>query len=229
LSSEAIDGVLDAARAASYLAHLESCPPCRVFDTELRESIAMLDELPRVDVREGFEEMVWNRIARENAERGGERSMVRWLRERLAALAPETRRGIGWSFATVGAVVFVLSLVSGDPAPESSIARTPRGSEPQLAADAGARLATPAGVQETASSSSVEDEFVAEMPQAVQEYLQNAKDLRLPDSVDRYRRSNYSYPVRRVDDPSLFLTGESASPSGPRAPAASEEATVISF
>ncbi len=231
LSSEAVDGVLDGVRAASYLAHLDSCPPCRVFDSQLREAIAMLAELPEVDAREGFEEAVWSRIAREtSAERGGlGRSVLRRMRARLGSLAPEMGRGVGWSFAGVGAFVLVLALVSGDPAPRSSVARVTPEPANEIAADVASRSTATRSASETASPSAGEDEFVAEMPEAVREYLQNAKELRLPNGAEHYRRSNYSYPVRRLDDPSLFLTGESSSPSGPRAPAASEEATVISF
>ncbi len=67
------------------------------------------------------------------------------------------------------------------------------------------------------------------MPEAVREYLNSAKELRLPGGAERYRRSNYSYPMRRVDDPSVYLMGESTSPSGPSPAASQEEAAVISF
>jgi hypothetical protein len=231
LSSEAIDGVLDRARAASYLAHLESCPPCRVFDAQLREAIAMLTELPEVDAREGFEDAVWSRIARESsaAERGLHRSLLGRMLAPWKRLAPDMGRGVGWSFAGVGAFVLVLALVSGDPAPRSSVARVTAEPANEIAADVATRSTAQQSASETASSSAGEDEFVAEMPEAVREYLQNAKELRLPNGAEHYRRSNYSYPVRRLDDPSMFLTGESPSPMGPLAPAASEEATVISF
>jgi hypothetical protein len=74
-----------------------------------------------------------------------------------------------------------------------------------------------------------EEEFTAGMPEAIRVYLQSAKDLRLPDGAERYRRSNYTYPVRRVADPSPFrFTGESPLTPSPEAES-EQDANVISF
>jgi anti-sigma factor RsiW len=229
LSSEALDGALEKDRRETYFAHLEACPPCRVFHEELRVAVAMLAELPEVDASEGFEERVWARIASENA--AAARAQGAWwsgLRSRVESLALGMRQGAGWSVVGVATAVLVLALVSSDPAPRSSAQRSAPVSGQEIASGS-SPVSSPVRTPEVRMVSE-EDEFVAEMPEAVREYLDNAKDLRLPGGADRYRRSNYSYPMRRVDDPSLFLMGESTPGMGPLPPPASQEdAAVISF
>ena len=63
-------------------------------------------------------------------------------------------------------------------------------------------------VLDTFSESPGDEELVAGIPDAVEKYLQNSLDLRLQTDSDRFRRSNYSYPLRRVQDPSFVpVTG----------------------
>jgi hypothetical protein len=211
-----------------------------VFHEEMRQAVALLCDLPEVDARAGFEERVWSRIAvaQEEGARGawGVRRTLDWIREWIAEAGARPGWVATWSVAGVAASLAVLTLVSSEPAPSGSVARksstAPSAEVAGLseAPDASSSISSGAStaVSEMASS---EDEFVAEMPEAVREYLDNAKDLRLPGSAERYRRANYSYPIRRVEDPSLLrVTGESSSPSyPPSAEGTGEESPVISF
>lgn len=236
LASSALDGALDARRTEVYFDHLRACPPCLAFHEELRRSLALLAELPVVDASEGFEDRVWSRLAEEGftgSQPARSPGFAGRVREWAAASFASSTGWERWSFASVAAAVFALALVSPDPAPRpakvaSSVSAPSPGAEV-------AELFTPSvpGSGAGAAAPRVglvaeEDEFVAEMPEAVREYLRHAKDLRLPVGEDGYRRSNYSYPVRRVVDPSPFqLTGESAAPSS--LPGAGDDAAVISF
>lgn len=238
LASEALDGALAPNESEFYFEHLRSCPPCLAFQEDLRHSLALLGEIPAVDASEGFEDRVLRRLAEErfvDSPRESGSFLPQGWREALvrAFAGPLVSR---WTFAGVAAAIAVLALVSSDPAPHSAILAT-RDSVPEsapLASADPAQTESPATSSPTASSpqfSGVEDENVAQMPAAVEEYLRNAADLRLSGGEDRYRRSNYSYPVRRVADPSPFqLTGESLSPLVPSSRAGvGEDATVISF
>jgi anti-sigma factor RsiW len=228
LASEAVDGTLSADLAWGFRDHLGTCPPCRVFFAELKESLALLSELPTVGVGEGFDEAVWAKLAEQKA-RGGRR---RWF------TLPQVL-GIGgawsrtWRLAPLGAAAAVLSVfaLTGKPpypsltgeAAEDGAAQAERallaGAEPQPVD------AVVAPVEEAG------EEIVGEMPEAVEVFLRNgARDLRL-EATDRLRRSNYSYPLRRVGEPSLIRVGTTTGYDAPSLgrPVADAGATVISF
>lgn len=240
LASDALDGALDARRSEEYFHHLRVCPPCLTFHEELRQSLALLEELPVVDVQDGFEDRVWRRLAQEGLT-GTESAAYRprldvRLREWFSTWTGASFGWERWSLAGVAAGVFALALVSPDPAPRSSIvgasaSSSVASSDADLArspsTELTSRVSSNVAAPPAASLVSQEDEFVAEMPEAVREYLRHAKDLRLPVGEDQYRRSNYSYPVRRVVNPSpLQLTGESTAPVSPTG---AGDATVIAF
>ena len=216
-TSAALDGALVSNDSTSYFLHLQSCPPCRLHHEEMRAALALLAELPPVEVSDTFEDRVWTRISEDREAREQRWALPSWLRSLNPSAAPAW---MGWSFAGVSASVVALALVSSDPAPLAH--RQATTTEPVIAS---------APISPSSSEKApvdAEEEFMAEMPEAIRVYLQHGQDLRLPDSGDRYRRSNYSYPVRRVTDPDPFqLTGESQNPSP--AAGSDQDATVISF
>jgi anti-sigma factor RsiW len=218
-TSAALDGALASNDSTSYFVHLQSCPPCRLHHEEMRTALALLSELPPVEVSDTFEDRVWTLIAEDRQAREQRWALPSWLRSFSA-----TPAWMGWSFAGVSAAVVALALVSSDPAPLATIAH--RATNPMTEqVIASAPTAVPVA-EKTAVEA--EEEFVADMPEAIRVYLQQGgQDLRLSDSAERYRRSNYTYPVRRVVDPDPFrLTGESQNPS----PAGSDQdGTVIQF
>ena len=72
-------------------------------------------------------------------------------------------------------------------------------------------------------------EVDSEMPEAVEEFLRSARDLRLQSDTDRLRRSKYTYPLRRVHAPSNVGRSVSSSPVPAGHQPSEPEATVISF
>lgn len=217
-TSAALDGALVSNDSNSYFLHLQSCPPCRLHHEEMRAALALLTELPPVEVSETFEERVWTLIAEDREARERRWALPSWLRNWSDGGAPAW---MGWSFAGVSAAVVALALMSSDPAPSSIVHRQSGATDVAVAPIAQAPSSEKAMVDS-------EEEFIADMPEAIRVYLQHGQDLRLPDSSDRYRRSNYSYPVRRVTDPDPFqFTGESQNPS-PSA-GSDQDGTVISF
>jgi anti-sigma factor RsiW len=218
-TSAALDGALTSNDSNSYFVHLQSCPPCRLHHEEMRAALALLTEVPSVEVSDTFEERVWTLIAEDRQAREQRWALPSWLRSFGA-----TPAWMGWSFAGVSAAVVALALVSSDPAPLATIAHRANSTTEQVIASAPTTAPAP---EKTAVDA--EEEFVADMPEAIRVYLQQGgQDLRLPDSAERYRRSNYTYPVRRVADPDPFrLTGESQNPSP--AAGSDQDGTVIQF
>jgi hypothetical protein len=183
----------------------------------MRASLALLAELPSVEVSDTFEERVWSRIAQHQEARERRWAIPSWLRNWSPSASPAW---MGWSFAGVSAAVLALALVSSDPAPRGSVAQRERAATAPVVASA--------PVAELEKAVETEEEFIADMPEAIRVYLQHGQDLRLQDRAEHYRRSNYSYPVRRIIDPDPFqLTGETQSPSPAAGP--DQDATVISF
>ena len=72
-------------------------------------------------------------------------------------------------------------------------------------------------------------EVYAGMPEAVEVFLRSARDLRLQTDTDRFRRSKYSYPLRRVHTPSSVGRSVSSTPLPVGHQPSEPEATVISF
>ena len=219
-TSAALDGALVSNDSSSYFEHLQACPRCRLHHEEMGAALALLTELPSVDAEEGFEERVWSRIAASQEARRNRWALPSWSRGFFGGELAQS--WTGWSLAGVSAAVAALMLVSSDPAPFGSTARQDGVAAPVIASTPETQAASSEGAIDS------EEEFIAGMPEAIRVYLQHGQDLRLPDSAERYRRSNYSYPVRRVTDPDPFqLTGEAM---GPFPVAGSDQdATVISF
>ncbi|GJM45210.1 MAG: hypothetical protein DHS20C21_20520 [Gemmatimonadota bacterium] len=211
LVSDALDGVLGDHIVDRFHQHLDSCPPCQSYYTELKESLLLLEELPVLEVDDSFDRAVWARIRTEEQPR----SIGDILRERAEMLRVRFSFGTGlwrWSPVGVAALVLLGLAVSSDPS------RLPQGGESRLAdlspvndpvqesqpGSSTPRSEDPSGLQEDAGnvivSSFEEEEFPSAMPQAVEAFLQTGRDLRFKNS-DTYEHSNYSYPLRRIPDP----------------------------
>jgi len=204
--SDALDGVLAGSVADRFHAHLDTCPPCRTYYMELKESLLLLEELPTVEVGDDFDRAVWARIRAEEEPRPAFQS----LGERLEMLRVRFSFGTGllrWSpVAVAGAVLLGVAVTSG---PSIPVAVSPAGPETAAApaSDAdlepGASSVRPGGTPEEtalASSGFEEQEYVSGMPRAVEHYLEAGRDLRL-ETPGRYENANYSYPLRQFSDP----------------------------
>jgi len=199
LVSDALDGILGEGVAEAYRAHLDGCPPCRVFHDEMQQSLGLLNELPTVEVGPDFDEAVWRRLRAQETPR----SLRELLRLRFAHYRSrlDTLSGVGrWAPVAVAAAVLM------------AVAIVPTGQDPSLATreaatdgpEVAARLVSapePAADPVVESDEIERLEVYAGMPEAVEAYLQNALDLRLQADPDLYRRSNYSYPLRHVRTP----------------------------
>jgi len=210
--SDALDGVLGDHVADRFHRHLDDCPPCRAYYTELKESLLLLEELPVVDVDDSFDRAVWARIRREEEPV----PLGTLLRERFEMLRVRFSFGTGlWRWAPAGVAALILLGVAtssgparfGQPAPDA-MAQFPEESDVDLASlEPGASAPRPdADALTTVDEDGVEvafeeEEFPSEMPHAIEAFLQSGQDLRLKNT-ERYERSNYSYPLRRIQDPS---------------------------
>ena len=221
LVSTALDGALSEGQEQRFRQHLEDCPPCRAFYGELRDSLALLGELPQVDTTESFEDSVWRRIRAAEAPRSRPAMWKARLEEFFGSLDVG---GSFWRWSPVGVAAGVLMLFAISSPPE-----TPVGSG-ELARSVPAEPAREPA-EDTASDSEVlasaeEVEVEAGMPEAVENYLRSARDLRLSSDPDRFRRSNYSYPLRHVQGVANgSLTGRPAV----QTPKVDADVTVIAF
>jgi hypothetical protein len=220
-----------------------------------------LEELPEAEVGPDFNERVWARLAAERAPGPGLAGTLRALRERFAAwregLTPAAAAG-RWSLAGVAAAVVAMLAISAEP-PLPFFAERAGEGETAVATnagrDGGAEVAVapsspapfagrwsrevrhdraarvPARADASARAQEEEEEVTAEMPEAVEAFLRNARDLRLTNGDERYRRANYTYPLRRFPEVSpLLMVGEEAPvPVVGARPAADREAAVIAF
>lgn len=227
LSSEAIDNALPREVSAVFRAHLEACPPCRAFVAELQESLALLGELPEVNVDDRFNEAVWARLR--TAEAPLRQPWWEAWRERFALAGVPGVLGSAWRWAPLGAAATVLLVFA-------------------LTADPGFRGQIPGSVA-TTTSNTVSDATpvispgapgdlravrreAGTIPEAVEAYLRNGgTDLRVQSERERLRGSDYSYPIRRVGDAGLIRVGtEGRMPGAARVrPVPGNEFTVISF
>lgn len=227
LLSEAIDGTLVPSDARDFHAHLGACPRCRVAFGDVKESIALLGELPAVEVGDDFDEAVWRRIraeARPVAAAGAFERLRGWLEA--------VQAGGLMRWAPLGAAAAVLSWValSSDPA--------------QMVRSAGS-AANVAAVNPDASGSSGDDftirevvdvgdpefapvEYPAGMPNAIEQFLRSADQGRL--NPNRYRQSTYHYPIRPVRDPLIIPVATGVSPMaspGPSSGASTESGVPV--
>jgi Putative zinc-finger len=216
LVSDAIDGVLAPGAADRFHAHLDRCPPCRTYYMELKESLLLLEELPTVEVGDDFDRGVWARIRSEEEPR----TLTAALGERLEMLRVRFSFGTGllrWSPAVAAAVILLVVAMTA-PRPDGGNAsasdtarvapsRTDTGVQVAEASNpegpSSPRPGSPADLDAAEPSSGFqEQEYVSGMPRAVEQFLENGRDLRLPNP-ERYERSNYSYPLRQIPDPGL--------------------------
>ncbi|MGQ0722593.1 MAG: anti-sigma factor family protein [Candidatus Eiseniibacteriota bacterium] len=229
LASEAVDGTLPADLSTGFRAHLGACPPCRLFFAELKDSLALLSELPAVEVGDAFDEAVWAKLTAEQS-----RGVRRFWKDLWAAVDVGAWNR-AWRLAPLGAAAAVLAVfaLTGEP-DYPALAGDPPSDEGSAAGE-GAVLADlgPASAvdQVVAPLEETGEEVVGEMPEAIEVYLRNgARDLRL-ETTDRLRRANYSYPLRRVGEPGLIRVGTTTGYGAPSAgrPVSDAGATVISF
>jgi hypothetical protein len=229
LASEAVDGALPADLALGFREHLESCPPCRVFVADLKEALALLGELPTVEVSDRFDDVVWAKLS----ERGVRRGRRTWRDQ----LLPVDFSWLGrtWRFAPLAAAAALLLVFALTAEPEfSEGGGAARSTLPGVPAGTLARLETGQSgdlVVSPETSADMGEEVLGEMPEAIEAYLRSgAMDLRL-ESTERLRRANYSYPLRRVGEPGLIRVGTSNGYGAPSVvrPVADAGATVIAF
>jgi anti-sigma factor RsiW len=197
LLSEAIDGTLSPAEARDFDAHVADCPPCRTLLGDVKESLALLEELPSVEVGSDFDAAVWKRL---RAERrlATARTIPARVRDWVGAFRPAA--SLRWAPLGAAAAILAWVALSSD---QIQMARTAGGT---AEASRVASVGSGAKVTEEAASPDIEAlshnpdftpvEFSAGMPRAVQQFISSDQDL-----TPRYRRSNYNYPFRPVRDP----------------------------
>jgi anti-sigma factor RsiW len=186
LLSEAIDGTLPASQAQRFQDHLAACPPCRLLFADVKDSLGLLTALPAIEVSAGFDDAVRARLRREQA------SIRPTLADRFARWR-EAGAWLRWAPLGAAAALLVWVAMSRDtfgPGVPAEVAR--------VAGDADA-VDEFTATSDPAASALTPVDFAAPMPQAVEVYLESGRELRL--NPDRYRRSNYHYPLRAVRDP----------------------------
>lgn len=254
LVSEAIDGALAPADTRDFNAHLAACPPCRTVFGEVKESLALLGELPAVEVGADFDEAVWRRIRAE-----GRSAPVLGVRARLRAWREAvTAGGTMMRWAPLGAAAAVLSwvAVSSDPAQmaESALnAQASSGAQANSGAQASSGAQATRGqissreISSIASASTAAeklqrlatDDFTAggEGMETGPEFMPVEYSAGMPKAVEqflqsderlnqnRYRQSSYHYPIRPVRDPLIVPVSTGVAPMAPPAPNSSSTST----
>jgi hypothetical protein len=231
LASEALDGALSGQVSAEFRAHVEACPPCGAFLAELRDSLALLTELPEVKVDvDRFDRAVWAAV------RAEQRAAAPGWRARLAL--PGGLRAadlLSWRWApamAVGTVAVALAVSlgpNGGPAGPELTAGGPSGGS------AGAVTPTFAQAAPVEPAWEVSEVSIrAPMPEPVEQYLQQqvgrqaGQELRL-DTGTRLRGSDYFYPVRRVQMGTDAPVGRPVSGTLGRTATADPRPAVIAF
>ncbi len=241
LASEELDGALATDASGALERHLTDCPPCRTFFAELRESLLLLEDLPVLEVGDEFNAAVWARIRAEEAPQSvwaGWRARLASFGEQFGMMTP------AWKWSPVGvaaALVLFFALTSG-PSPsgwngasdapmasatEDAAAAVPMGPSPAPvestfrrgapnAAEGPTLLAT--GSPASGGTAVTTDDEVGDIPEAIERFLQRSesRELLLEGGSDRYRQANYSYPLRRIPDPSRSGSVGSVPVSGQR-------------
>lgn len=208
LLSEAIDGTLVPADARDFHAHLAACPPCRVAFGDVKESMALLGELPAVEVGDDFDETVWRRIRAEARPVG-----AAGIGDRLRGWLEAVQAGGGlMRWAPLGAAAAVLSWVaiSSDPAQMVRSSGSERDVATTDASDVAARDSAAREVADVVDPEFVPVEYSAGMPNAIEQFLRSGEESRL--SPSKYRQSSYHYPIRPVRDPLIIPVSTGASP-----------------
>lgn len=200
LASDALDELLEPGVQRRFQAHLESCPSCVGFCSELRESLALLSDLPEIEAHPDFERRVLARLREEQPVGLRETLIARWTSfvERLSLGAAP------WRLAPLGvaaAIIGVIAFSSGPLPPEVTPVAESGGSPAILASQVPeAGNGSPSDPFVVNAAEVEAEEFEASMPRAIEEFLRNAPELRLPNP-ESYRDANYHYPMGRVRDP----------------------------
>jgi anti-sigma factor RsiW len=198
LLSEAIDGTLSPVDSQHFHAHLDACPPCRGLFGEVRDSLTLLAEYPTVEVRAGFDERVWARIRAERAAR-----TTGWM-ARVAGWGDALVADGAWMrWVPLGAAAAVLAwvAVSTPSLPGARVAeQVPSAAERGLDVAAADEAAD---VDVASDPDFAPVEYPAGMPEAIQLLLEASEQAERELSVnpERYRRSNWQYPIRPMQDP----------------------------
>jgi hypothetical protein len=174
----------------------------------MKDALLLLQELPSMEVGEAFDDAVWQKLRS-----SGPQSVRRALRERVRGFAQQISFTLPfwkWSPVFVGAALLMVLAVGTEP-PSTFFAGSPPAKKhgegepaklnPSAPEREGSFALLDVSLFRQASSASESEETLAEMPEAVEAYLRNARELRLPSDSDRLRRSNYAYPLPRVPDP----------------------------
>jgi hypothetical protein len=202
-----------------------------VFYDEMKESLTILSELPAVEVTDDFDEEVWRRI-REVSTPRSVRALIRMRAAEYWSRIGAFPGVVRWSPVGVAAAVLLMVAIASEPVQETGSVETLVGAEPPatetgLLAAAEEAPVVPARGEESPAGlrDSSPNEVFAGMPEAVEVFLESARELRLEGDTDRFRRSKYSYPLRRVHTPSSVGRSVSSTPVSAGEP----EVTVISF
>lgn len=236
LASEALDGALASSLAERFRVHLGECPPCRAFYAELRESLALLSELPEVTVNDRFDEAVWERIRGGAPRRSAEWwELGRW-RDGLQAAVARSGLGAAWRWAPLGAAAALLAVFALSSSPsfdrDAAVAQAPEARTPLTPTPVAFGPGAGGGSADVAAAAERIDETLASMPQAIEVYLRSSsRDLRLETNGERLRRSDYSYPIRRVGSWGVVREGPGGTFTAPLTvqPVSDPGAALISF
>jgi hypothetical protein len=227
LASEALDGALTGSVRTEFRRHVETCPPCGAFLGELKDSLALLTELPEVPVdAERFDRAVWAAVR--SSEPPAAPAWRAWLAVpggfRLADV-------FSWRWApamAVGTAAVALAVAIG---PNSR-----RAAEPSSFAEAPASLpgSSEAPLDADGLFQVSELNVRAPIPEPVEQYLRRqggqsfGQDLRF-DTGNRLRGSDYFYPVRRLEVNGPVRGATPVDPSYVRPVSAERRPAVIAF
>lgn len=203
LASEALDGALSGSVLSDFREHVDACPPCGAFLTELRDSLALLAELPEIQVdADRFDRAVWAAVrSAHGAEAPGWRG---WLALpggfRVADL-------FSWRWAPAMAVGTAALAIAFSQGPNAEHAAGGGGAPAPIRGTQQASIPglTQAPLEANGGWEVSELNVRAPIPQPVEQYLEHVgrqerggQELRL-DTGGRLRGSDYFYPVRRIE------------------------------
>lgn len=195
LLSEAIDGTLPASHARRFQDHLAACPPCRMLFADTKDALALLADVPAIEPSPGFDDAVFARVrAERRAESPGFLERVRAWRDSWSDASGWMR----WTPLAAATALLVWVATSRDSViPDEPVAGA-AGAAPAEMASAGEFSGT-TDAETTGNPDLAPVDFAAPMPVAIEVFLESERDL--PTNPERYRRSNYHYPLRAVRDP----------------------------
>jgi hypothetical protein len=233
IASEALDRTLPGSLSAEFQSHIGSCPECSRFYAELRESLALLTELPTLNVEDSFDRGVWAKIEAERPQRRSWMPDFGALRERwaMAGIPLDFGFALRWSPVAVAASLLIVLVLTG---PSGLPTGTERADLDAPTPDAPLEMAVAPEEDSPVTPTDVLAE-AAQMPEAIEAFLRNSgRELRFESGTeDRLRGSDYIYTIRRVEPDYLRvgsgnLQGSDNSSSMIR-PVSDNGAAVIAF